>query len=1102
MSNEPKAGKGIDPETLAAYIDQRLSPEQRAVVEAQLATDPDSYEVLVETLKALDDDQIRTLEVKEPPRPQDAAADVAPFRPKPQRSTLIGWKVAAGVLATAAAIAIVVMQPEWLQRLRGDGVDPRLEGLVAAVGEERYIEARLTGGFKYGPLRSPTRGNDLSGQNLGLLAAAGELQKQAKADPSAENLHAWGVAQLLLGDFDGSISTLSGVLAATPSAPVLNDLSAAHSARAQTQSRGEDWAAALAFAERAISADPTMLEALYARAVAIEGLRLRDQAIRAWETYLQLDSSTGWAAEARRRLTALQSASAIEDWPKFRGDLLAGVDGRLDEQQFNRFSQNIRELLEDELLPAWGSRFLSLRQGSAERALARKLADRLLQTGGDGLAASVVDDIEGDDGTRRERLAKGLVAFGQGRALFEAESFAQAESLLRQAATDLSAVSSQLAIAAHLGLAQIGFFRGEVASLSTISRSLLQQLESIPTATAHRGKVRWAVGLASGVQGQLADAVQHYQSALGDFQIAHERENEGYLHSLLAEAYGFLGDPVAAWDERVKAFDMLGDFRAVRRRQSVLIGGALLAERQGMPEVAASITDASVVAAQQSGRPALQIEALARRARLRAITGDTDLAKTDVADARRHLAALEQAPLTERLEGELLEAELEVASRDETAASNESIALFQSRQMLARTPKLWMSLGRAKSRRHDWVGAADAFDNGLRALSPGSIAGQPWRMAFADEAAALTTGLAESLLELHRNESAVLAVLSARRSPVADWSKRLETIPVLAHGAAVLVVAPTDDRLLTWLIAEGSVSGYSATLARPALEKLIADCRTHVLTIGDPSGCEALYESIIAPHRSKLNGIQRLKLSMPPSMFDLPVAALSNRQANRYLIEEHDLSILASSDYFARPEPRVLAKRRLLAVANPASKTSENLPLLPASEGEARRVADLYPTSRVLLGGEAQKNDFLTALGTADVLHFAGHSVWNATYPGLSRLVLAGKGAESSLFAFELMAMGKGVRAPQVVVLASCSSGRSSVRGALGPIGLPTGFLALGARAVIATARAIPDDAETSHALFRLHQRIVAGVDPVRALADTQRESLDTHQLLAFQVYQ
>src|SRR5690349_7031174 len=194
MNEQPRAGRSIDPEMLAAYIDKRLTPEQRAAVEAQLAADPESYELLVESMKALD-----AIEDQPAPIPM----------PVKKRTT---WIIAASALAAAAVIALVVWtQPDLLRRLRG-GSDPRIERLVASVGERRYVEGRLTGGFEFGPLLTASRGSELSEQNLALLAAAGELQRHAQEDASAENLNAWGSAQLLLRDVDGAVVTLRSAL--------------------------------------------------------------------------------------------------------------------------------------------------------------------------------------------------------------------------------------------------------------------------------------------------------------------------------------------------------------------------------------------------------------------------------------------------------------------------------------------------------------------------------------------------------------------------------------------------------------------------------------------------------------------------------------------------------------------------------------------------------------------------------------------------------------------------------------------------------------------------------------------------------------------------
>lgn len=50
MAEQPTSGP-LDAETLAAYLDGRLSPAERAVVEAEVAAHPDLYEWFVSTMR-------------------------------------------------------------------------------------------------------------------------------------------------------------------------------------------------------------------------------------------------------------------------------------------------------------------------------------------------------------------------------------------------------------------------------------------------------------------------------------------------------------------------------------------------------------------------------------------------------------------------------------------------------------------------------------------------------------------------------------------------------------------------------------------------------------------------------------------------------------------------------------------------------------------------------------------------------------------------------------------------------------------------------------------------------------------------------------------
>jgi tetratricopeptide (TPR) repeat protein len=295
MSEEPKPAMTLDPEMLAAYIDKRLTPEQRAAVEAQLASDPDSYALLVESMKALD-----ALEGE-----QRALPFVASKKPSMQRLAF-----AAGILAAAATIVFVVrLDPEWLARWSGRSSSAASQ-LVSAVGSERLIDARLSGDFKYAPPSSSNRGTDVDVQeNLALLDAAVAAQAAANNAPTAANLHAWGTAQLLLRRLDDAIITLEQASRKSANASVLTDLSAAYLERSKrADARPSDLQNALEAVDRAL-ANQRGLAALFNRALALEALHRTDEALTAWRSYLAVDAESGWAEEAKLHIKTLENAS-------------------------------------------------------------------------------------------------------------------------------------------------------------------------------------------------------------------------------------------------------------------------------------------------------------------------------------------------------------------------------------------------------------------------------------------------------------------------------------------------------------------------------------------------------------------------------------------------------------------------------------------------------------------------------------------------------------------------------------------------------------------------------------------------------------------------
>lgn len=280
MSNEPKAGMNLDPEMLAAYIDHRLTPEQRAAVEAQLANDPDSYSVLVETIRAQD--------------VLDASAS--------RQSRVSGgrrWWAIAGGLAAAAIVLLAVIQ----RQPRAINSDPLVEKLVAAVADQRLFEARVTGGFGYAPLRV-TRG--VTDDNLSLRAAASEVTRRAQSNPTIPNRHAAALALLQLGDDDRAVTELESIAESSNDATIRSDLAAAYVTLAQRSGGARRAAKAIENAAAALAINPGLNEARFNLALATEIAGSRGEAIARWTDYLSHESQDDWRREVTARIDRLK----------------------------------------------------------------------------------------------------------------------------------------------------------------------------------------------------------------------------------------------------------------------------------------------------------------------------------------------------------------------------------------------------------------------------------------------------------------------------------------------------------------------------------------------------------------------------------------------------------------------------------------------------------------------------------------------------------------------------------------------------------------------------------------------------------------------------
>lgn len=292
MVTDDRSGACPHPEQLAAYIDGGLKGEERMSVQRHLADCDDCRETVAEAVHTA------------PP------GRLLRFLRRHKRGAAGG-----GVLALAASLLIVLQVRPDLNPFRQPAP---YEELVAAVGTNRTVEGRLSGGFQYGPLRSPTRsGSTEPPADFELLAVLARLEHVMADQPTAANAHKLGVARLVLGDYASGVRVLEDAAALGSSdARILNDLATAYLERGRQTKQPEDFERARAAAEQASRLDPSLIESYFNHALALEALlqndaarmSQNDAARNAWREYLSRDRDSAWRDEALARLERLSTS--------------------------------------------------------------------------------------------------------------------------------------------------------------------------------------------------------------------------------------------------------------------------------------------------------------------------------------------------------------------------------------------------------------------------------------------------------------------------------------------------------------------------------------------------------------------------------------------------------------------------------------------------------------------------------------------------------------------------------------------------------------------------------------------------------------------------
>lgn len=1015
-------------------------------------------------------------------RCRQASGGSGPFNTsqQPERSgranRRIWLGVAAAIVLISVAVAGIVVQRIFDPMRRLQQVD------------RRSYSGRLVG-LDYAPFAIS---RSITSPDLRALAAAAELQQQAKSAPTPPNLQRLGAAELVLGNADESVEALRRAQELAPNdASILSDLAAAHLQRAAS-GREDSYLEALKYATASIRRDPGLLPAWFNRAVALEEIGPRRLAQVTWQQYLNLDTGSLWSLDAKRHLQVLNTSGG-----DFRHELdthyvaLASANGQAAARDLvSKFPQEARRWCEAEILGRWAD---SLLRGDATAAaqhlsVARNLAQAIDRRSGEKLAREAVACAAANPRVAAEAHA----LYRQGRIAYANRRPGAAEPDFLRSAVIFSRIGSPMELEAHYYAANAAFDQNRVDE----AKSALDDIEGKirPSYRALRAHILWEKGLCLNADGQSRAALDVFNESVALFASLGEHDSEAAVRSLCADVHAFMGDFDDSRLERVRALRALRG-SALAQLVSPLTGASSAAVAQPDLLLADAFLSMQIEVTQEVGARQALADALLHQSLVSLRRGDQANAEREVEDARRVVSSLSDPAIHARSQADLRFVQALVLQQREPASAIRSISaaidFHSERGRAAYLPDFYLARSRAERRLGDVRAAEKDLMAGieqletLRTRAPEGLE----RWGVFDTAPELFSDAIELRLSKRRVEDAWCLADRSRGRGLLDrvgTSQRALDRSAIPPDTLLIELSNLGGRLAVFLACREDLIVLRDGVSESELEQ-----QSHALRDAIRGGRSdeaaamesALYRSIIAPIPMRL---QRSRLVFIPfgALHLVPFSALRN-EANRYVIENHEVITSTSAASYLALTARSSRPRQPLTAVVVAANTPIDVPALPAVDEETRSTAALYAKSNVLAGDEITPARLFAAIRDADVVHFAGHGA-----EGLrtGEIILSHGAAldEEQIAAQELTHF-------PVIVLAACATAVGPVHSAEGPISVARGFLAAGARSVIATLFPV-EDAEAADFFIRLHQRLSRGENAAAAVRETQIEFLHRNE--------
>ena len=599
-----------------------------------------------------------------------------------------------------------------------------------------------------------------------------------------------------------------------------------------------------------------------------------------------------------------------------------------------------------------------------------------------------------------------------------------------------------------------------------------------------------------GREGHLFEALRGYTAASEAFAALGEVNNSAYMKTSASTILARLGRDTEAWRAKRNAWSYFGVTEDARSLQIALIAAADSEIVQSHFESARTLLNAALELSREAQNPRAESTALVWSA-LCGIRVDPSNVAQEFSIARQRAQELKDPDLRADAFDRIRIANA-TATVDHVLAARlltESIDFARQHGQLLNVPHLFLQRGRRKVALRDLPGAIEDFRQAAAAVEArrSEVVEDDLRDSYFGTARDIYSELTDALQRSGLSGEA-FDVAERRRARVvldrklSEPSADSRILPLselqrrLPKSVTLLEFVAAGDHLLRFRLDQSGLVCDVVTLAPARLGAMVDELRAEIErndeTAAHRDG-ELLYDIVLGGSVRNLTSRDRLMIVPDDALERLPFAALFDRAAQQYLVEEVPFVIAPSANVLARDASQSWSDADAMMVADPAIDETAfpHLERLPGAAAEAARLRTSNRAAHVLTGRDATVRAVLSSTNVS-LLYFATHAVLNDREPGRSCLVLAPEGSSSGALYLQEITRLHLARA-RLVMLGGCRTGVAATGGHGDVRSLATAFLLADARSVTASLWDVEDDAaqEVSEQVrLNMHQQSSAAM--------------------------